>query len=110
MPNTNGPVASVAADRGLDAAFKALASGHRREILRILGDSTPQSGKTCCGPAEVCACKLAERLDLAPSTISHHMNVLRDAGLIDARKDGLWMYYTLRRDELRRVSDELDRL
>jgi len=94
----------------LDAAFKALASAPRREILRILGGSTPQPGKTCCGPDEVCACKLSEQLDLAPSTISHHMTVLRAAGLIDSRKEGLWMYYTLRRDELRRVSQEIDQL
>ena len=92
---------------GVDAAFKALASAPRREILRILGESTPDATKTCCAPDEVCACKLSERLGLAPSTISHHMTVLRDAGLVDARKDGWWVYYTLRRDTLGAVKDEL---
>lgn len=94
----------------VESAFKALASAQRREILRILGESTPDPGKTCCGPEEVCGCRLSERLGLAASTISHHMSVLRAAGLVDARKDGSWVYYTLRRDALRAVEDELGRL
>jgi ArsR family transcriptional regulator len=94
----------------VESAFKALASAQRREILRILGESTPDAGKACCGPDEVCGCKLSERLGLAASTISHHMRVLRAAGLVDARKDGSWVHYTLRRDALRAVKDELGRL
>lgn len=94
----------------LDEVFKALASEHRREILRILGESTPESGKTCCGADEVCACKLTDRLGLAASTISHHMSVLRTAGLVDGRKDGLWTYYTLRRAALDEAAEELRRL
>lgn len=100
---------SMKADR-IEHAFKALASAQRREILRILGESTLDLDKTCCGPDEVCACKLSERLGLAPSTISHHMSALRAAGLVDSRRDGSWVYYTLRRDALRAVKAELDRL
>ena len=91
----------------LDLVFKALASEQRREILRILGECTPDAGKTCCSTDEVCACKLSERLDLAASTISHHMALLRDAGLVDARRDGLWVYYTLRREVLDSAAGEL---
>lgn len=94
----------------IDAVFKALSSAPRREILRILGESTPDPGKTCCAPDEVCGCRLSERLGLAASTISHHMNVLRDAGLVDARKDGWWVYYTLRRDTLAAIKDEIGNL
>lgn len=103
-------IASITEASTIDAAFKALASAPRREILRILGESTPEAGKTCCAPDEVCGCKLSERLGLAASTVSHHMTVLRDAGLVDARKDGWWVYYTLRRDALAAVKDELSRL
>ena len=91
----------------VDEVFKALASVHRREILRILGESTPGSGKNCCAPDEVCACKLTDRLGLAASTVSHHMSVLRKAGLVDGRKDGLWTYYTLRREVLDEAAEEL---
>jgi ArsR family transcriptional regulator, arsenate/arsenite/antimonite-responsive transcriptional repressor len=94
----------------LDAIFKALASEHRREILRILGDSTPEPGKTCCGVDETCACKLSDSLGLSAPTISHHMSVLRAAGLVDGRKDGVWTYYTLRREALDEAAEELRRL
>ncbi len=94
----------------VDEVFKALASGHRRKILGILGESTPEAGKTCCAADEVCGCKLSDRLGLAPSTISHHMSVLRKAGLVDARKDGLWTYYTLQRGVLDAAAQELQRL
>jgi ArsR family transcriptional regulator, arsenate/arsenite/antimonite-responsive transcriptional repressor len=94
----------------IDTAFKALASAHRREILHILSDSAPEPGKTCCAQDEVCGCKLSDRLGLAESTISHHMSVLREAGLVTARRDGVWVYYSVRRDRLREVSEELSRL
>ena len=93
-----------------DEVFKALASEHRRRILRILGDSARGTGKTCCREDEVCGCKLSDRLGLAASTISHHMSVLRGAGLVDARKDGVWTYYSLRRDVLGEAAAELAKM
>ncbi|NTW29578.1 MAG: winged helix-turn-helix transcriptional regulator [Coriobacteriia bacterium] len=94
----------------VDAAFRALASAQRREILRILGESTPDAGKTCCGAEELCGCKLAERMGLAASTISHHMSALTEAGLVGMRRDGKWAYYTLRRDALEAVKTEISAL
>ena len=94
----------------LDDVFKALASEQRREILRILGDATPDPGKSCCAPDELCGCKLADRLGIVPSTISHHMSVLRAAGLVSARRDGKWIYYSLRRDALDAAAQVLRRL
>ena len=94
----------------IDERLKALASEPRRDILRVLGTSASDPGKTCRGPGEVCACKLSERIGLAPSTISHHMAVLVDAGLVDARPEGKWVYYTLRRDRLREVADSITRI
>jgi ArsR family transcriptional regulator, arsenate/arsenite/antimonite-responsive transcriptional repressor len=100
-------VSTTTAKTKLDAIFKALASEHRRKILRILSDSTPQPGKTCCAADETCGCRLSDRLGLSAPTISHHMSVLRTAGLVDSRKDGLWTYYTLRRDVLGEAAEEL---
>jgi DNA-binding transcriptional ArsR family regulator len=94
---------------GFDAIFKALASEQRREILRMLGEITPEPGKTCCEPDEICGCKLSDRLGLVPSTVSHHMSVLRAAGLVTARQDGSWVYYSLCRDALDRAAKELQR-
>ncbi len=94
----------------LDEAFKALASAQRREILRILGEEDGRSAKTCCEPTEVCACKMAERLGLAASTISHHMTLLCKAGLVRSRKEGQWVYYSLQREGLAKIVEELRRL
>jgi ArsR family transcriptional regulator, arsenate/arsenite/antimonite-responsive transcriptional repressor len=91
----------------LDELLKALASEPRREILHILGASTAEHGKTCCGPDELCGCKLSDRLGLAPSTISHHMSVLVDAGLVSARPDGKWVYYALCREVLADVAGSI---
>lgn len=84
----------------LDALFKALASEHRRAILGMLSEADSEATKTCCAIDEVCACKISDRLGLAPSTISHHVSVLRDAGLISVRKQGTWSYYSLNRSSL----------
>ena len=98
--------ATTAGKIDLDAVFKALASSHRREVIQMLSEADHGS-KTCCAAEEVCACKISDRLGVSPPTTSHHMSVLRDAGLVSARKDGLWTYYTLNRDVLEEVAQEL---
>jgi ArsR family transcriptional regulator len=101
------PVAqpSPEADAAADAVFKALASAPRRHLLRIIASRTSGDGGCC--PAEVCACELADALELAPSTISHHMSALVSAGLVTATKRGLWVYYGLERGTLSRAAEEL---
>jgi DNA-binding transcriptional ArsR family regulator len=44
---------------------------------------------------ELCVCQIIELLGLAPSTVSKHMSVLRQAGLVESRKEERWMYYRL---------------
>jgi ArsR family transcriptional regulator, arsenate/arsenite/antimonite-responsive transcriptional repressor len=62
---------------------KALADESRIRILGAL------KGR------ELCVCQLIELLCLAPSTVSKHLSILKNARLIDSRKDGRWMYYRL---------------
>lgn len=62
---------------------KALADENRIRILGVL------KGR------ELCVCQLIELLGLAPSTVSKHLSVLKNARLIDSRKQGRWMYYRL---------------
>ena len=62
---------------------KALADENRIRILGVL------SGR------ELCVCQLIELLCLAPSTVSKHLSILKNARLIDSRKQGRWMYYRL---------------
>ena len=96
--------AALADDR-LDAGLKALASAPRRQLLRIVAANT-SAGGACCD-TDVCACRLADALELAPSTISHHMAVLVGAGLVSATKRGLWVYYRLERDALSALAGEI---
>jgi DNA-binding transcriptional ArsR family regulator len=65
---------------------KALAEENRVRILLALKGE------------ELCVCQLIELLQLAPSTVSKHMSVLRQARLVEGRKDGRWMYYRLADD------------
>jgi ArsR family transcriptional regulator len=103
------PQATVSYAIAPDAVFKALASSHRRAILDMLSECDQDDGKTCCAADELCACKISERLGLSSPTTSHHMAVLADAGLVNVRKDGVWTYYTLRRDALAQTAELLRR-
>ena len=83
----------------VDRVFKALSAEPRRAIIRTLA-SANEAGGACCADADVCACRFAEVLGLSASTISHHMSVLTDAGLVTGRKEGTWVYYRLERAAL----------
>ncbi len=65
------------------AVTKALADENRVRIVLAL-----RSG-------ELCVCQIVELVQLATSTVSRHMSVLKQAGLVESRKDGRWMYYRL---------------
>ncbi len=67
--------------RDLMAVLKALADENRVRILVALG------------PKELCVCQVVELLGLAPSTVSKHMTILKQARLVDGRKEGRWMFY-----------------
>lgn len=63
--------------------IRALADEHRvRALLSLRG-------------GELCVCQIIELLNLAPSTVSKHMSILKQAGLVDATKRGRWVYYRL---------------
>ncbi|GGK17296.1 hypothetical protein GCM10008955_08510 [Deinococcus malanensis] len=87
--------------------FKALADPHRLKALHFLATATPG----CCQNGEsVCACDLVDHLGLAQPTVSHHMRLLVDAGLVTAEKRGRWTHYTLSLQGLGTVRSLLDGL
>lgn len=69
-------------------------------LLKALGDPTRLSMILCLWKAQapVCICDFTATFDLGQPTISHHMAKLRAAGLVQARKQGIWIYYRLRDD------------
>lgn len=70
--------------------LKALADPHRLRILALL------AAQPAAEP--LCVCDVESAFDLSQPTISHHLRVLREAGLIGVTKRGLWHYYALVRD------------
>ena len=79
-----------------------------REILNItkaLSDENRVRALMMLVGGELCVCQIIEMLGLAPSTVSKHMSILRQAGLVETRKEGRWMYYRLRDGELSVVSE-----
>ena len=68
----------------LAAQFKALADPTRVAILNALSTAN-----------EVCVCNLTAAFDLSQPTISHHLRILREAGLVEATRRGTWAYYRL---------------
>ena len=80
---------AVANDQ-LTNALRALADPTRRRILALL----KQRG--CCSIGKdvgLCACDIEAQIKLSQPTISHHMAVLKEAGLVESEKIGQWMWY-----------------
>ena len=80
--------------------LKALADPTRLRILSLLSRHE----------GEVCVFEIVESFTLEQPTISHHLRILRDAGLVDCRKKGLWAYYYVRRDALTRAQEVINGL
>ena len=62
-------------------------------ITKALSDEGRVRALKALSGGELCVCQLIELLGLAPSTVSRHMTVLYQAGLVEMRKDGRWNYY-----------------
>ena len=73
------------------ALLKAMADPLRLQVLEALGGG------------ERCVCELTSELGLAQSKLSFHLKVLREAGLIEARDEGRWVYYSLRTDAIEQL-------
>jgi len=80
--------------------LKALADPTRLRILSLLSRYE----------GEVCVFEIVESFTLEQPTISHHLRILRDAGLVDCRKKGLWAYYYVRREALGRAQNVINGL
>lgn len=89
-PLMREPLSAGQAER-LAPLLKALADPVRLRLVSIVAAS--EGG-------EACVCDLNDAFDLSQPTISHHLKVLHDAGLLDRSKRGVWVYYAVRREVL----------
>ncbi|MGH3550868.1 MAG: ArsR/SmtB family transcription factor [Pseudonocardiaceae bacterium] len=78
--------------------FKAMGDPVRLRLLSLI--ASHEGG-------EACVCDLIGVFDLTGATISHHLKVLREAGLITGDRRGTWIYYRVQPDALQRLSDVL---
>jgi ArsR family transcriptional regulator len=86
--------------------FKALADPNRLRILTML------KHPVCCAldlDKGMCACDIESQLKLSQPTISHHMRILREAGLVEAEKIGPWMWYKRNERALRDLANALEK-
>ena len=78
--------------------FKAFCDENRIKILNFLLDG------------EKCACKLLEEMNITQPTLSHHMKILVDSGIVNGRKEGKWIHYSLSREGLEKAQRYLSML
>jgi ArsR family transcriptional regulator len=64
-------------------------------VAKALADENRVRALLALGERELCVCQMIELLGLAPSTVSKHISILKQARLVDSRKDGRWVYYRL---------------
>lgn len=78
--------------------FKALADENRIQILKLLKEG------------EKCACHILEEMNVSQPTLSHHMKILCDAGIVTGRKEGKWMHYSISKEAHSKVKESLEEL
>ena len=85
-------------NKKMAAMFKAFGDENRIQILQLLKDG------------EKCACHLLEEMKITQPTLSHHMKLLCDAGIVTGRKEGKWMHYSISKKGLREMEKYLAQL
>jgi ArsR family transcriptional regulator len=93
-PLTSEPLSGTEAGE-ISVLLKALADPARLRLVSLIA---------CHEGGEACVCELAGAFDLTAPTISHHLRVLREAGLISSERRGTWVYYRTNPDVLARLS------
>jgi ArsR family transcriptional regulator, arsenate/arsenite/antimonite-responsive transcriptional repressor len=93
-PLTQEPLTADAAER-IAPLLKALADPVRLRLMSMIASHAD---------GEACVCDLNDAFDLSQPTISHHLKVLHEVGLLDRSKRGVWVYYAIRADALAEVA------
>lgn len=94
-PLTSTPLSAEQAEQ-VAPLLKALADPVRLRLLSLV--AAHEGG-------EACVCDLGDAFDLSQPTISHHLKVLHEAGLLGREKRGTWVYYSVRREALAALAD-----
>lgn len=96
----------MSSDASLDRALHAIADPTRRRILLALkerGNESRSAGEKGIHGSCLCGGQIEQRIRLSQPTISHHMNILTKAGLVEASKQGQWRWYRRNEKAIREV-------
>lgn len=77
-------------------------------VFKALGDETRAKIFEMLKGGELCACKILEGLNITQPTLSHHMKILCDCGLVIARKDWKWTHYSIDKNTLESLKNWLE--
>lgn len=83
-------------EKDIATIFKAFCDENRIRILQLLLDG------------EKCACRLLEEMNITQPTLSHHMKILCDSGIVVGRKDGKWIHYSLSDEGIEKAQKYLE--
>lgn len=79
-------------------------------ICKALGDSNRLQIVQMLSEGEKCGCKLLEAFNITQPTLSHHMRILTECGLVNARKEGKWSHYSLNCETLKEYKQFIEGL
>lgn len=80
----------------------------KAKLFRIMGEPVRLAILDMISCGEMCACDILEGLTISQSTLSHHMRVLQQVGIVTARKDATWVYYSINPKMVSELHDILD--
>ena len=87
----------------MDTDYKRYAA-----MMKALGDETRVTIFDMLSKGELCACKVLEEFNITQPTLSYHMKILCDCGLVNGRRDGIWMRYTINEEAYERLKSFID--
>jgi ArsR family transcriptional regulator, arsenate/arsenite/antimonite-responsive transcriptional repressor len=96
-PVLGAPLAAADAE-SIASVLQVLADPARLRLLSLIAS---------CPGSEACGCDLTGAVGLSQPTVSHHLNVLHEAGLVDRERRGKWVYYRVRPEPLRALGEAL---
>lgn len=79
-------------------------------VCKALSDSTRLRIVEMLSAGERCACRLLEEFEITQPTLSHHMRILCECGIVTARREGKWSHYSLDRERLGAFAEYIDAL
>jgi ArsR family transcriptional regulator, arsenate/arsenite/antimonite-responsive transcriptional repressor len=79
-------------------------------MLKALSDETRIKIFDMLSQGELCACNILDEFEITQPTLSYHMKVLCESGLVNSTKDGVWIKYTIKKDSLEMIVELFDRM